>query len=220
MSPSTTSPATPAKSGKAWLWVGLATMVLGIALAGVSTFRMVDAIAIGNAFSSPVIEAPVTVVEYYEPQQYFVYQAADGSERVTAAQVVVRGADGELPVTTPRYEATIDDGDVVMEAVAAFTVTRAGEYAVSVEPDEPTSVRISPALGAGIGSAMAWGAGIGLGILLSLVGLTLAVVGAVRGMSRPAQVSAVLPPPGWYPDPSAAASQRYWNGAAWTEHVT
>jgi hypothetical protein len=28
-----------------------------------------------------------------------------------------------------------------------------------------------------------------------------------------------LPAPGWYADPSNAAAQRYWDGAAWTEHV-
>jgi uncharacterized protein YxjI len=27
------------------------------------------------------------------------------------------------------------------------------------------------------------------------------------------------PPAGWYPDPSGAFHQRYWNGATWTEHV-
>jgi hypothetical protein len=27
------------------------------------------------------------------------------------------------------------------------------------------------------------------------------------------------PPPNWYPDPSANFAMRYWNGAAWTEHV-
>lgn len=27
------------------------------------------------------------------------------------------------------------------------------------------------------------------------------------------------PPPGWYPHPSMAGTQRYWDGAAWTDHV-
>ncbi len=26
------------------------------------------------------------------------------------------------------------------------------------------------------------------------------------------------PPSGWYPDPSGAPGQRYWDGTAWTEH--
>ena len=31
-------------------------------------------------------------------------------------------------------------------------------------------------------------------------------------------VKETAPPPGWYPDPSGAAQQRYWDGVAWTEH--
>lgn len=27
-----------------------------------------------------------------------------------------------------------------------------------------------------------------------------------------------LPPPGWYPDPHDATTQRYWDGSRWTEH--
>jgi hypothetical protein len=30
----------------------------------------------------------------------------------------------------------------------------------------------------------------------------------------------VLPPAGWYPDPSQNGRQRYWDGTAWTEQVT
>jgi hypothetical protein len=29
-------------------------------------------------------------------------------------------------------------------------------------------------------------------------------------------VTAPLPPPGWYPDPSGVAAQRYWDGREWT----
>ena len=40
---------------------------------------------------------------------------------------------------------------------------------------------------------------------------------------EPKQPSAVVPPlvppAGWYPDPSNPSGQRYWDGAQWTEHA-
>ena len=33
------------------------------------------------------------------------------------------------------------------------------------------------------------------------------------------QQSPILPPAAWYPDPSGQGSQRYWDGAVWTEHT-
>ena len=35
----------------------------------------------------------------------------------------------------------------------------------------------------------------------------------------PQPVAPVSPPAGWYPDPGRPGGQRYWDGAAWTEHT-
>jgi hypothetical protein len=35
----------------------------------------------------------------------------------------------------------------------------------------------------------------------------------------PAPTAKPLPPAGWYPHPSMVATQRYWDGASWTDHI-
>ena len=37
--------------------------------------------------------------------------------------------------------------------------------------------------------------------------------------AAPAPTAQPLPPAGWYPLPSMVATQRYWNGTAWTDHI-
>ena len=38
--------------------------------------------------------------------------------------------------------------------------------------------------------------------------------------AAPAPAPVVTTPAGWYPDPSARFEMRYWDGTAWTEHVS
>jgi hypothetical protein len=38
--------------------------------------------------------------------------------------------------------------------------------------------------------------------------------------SAPVPAAPSAPPAGWHPDPSRRHEQRYWNGSAWTEHVS
>ena len=39
-------------------------------------------------------------------------------------------------------------------------------------------------------------------------------------VAAPAPAPVVTTPAGWYPDPSARFEMRYWDGTAWTEHVS
>ena len=41
----------------------------------------------------------------------------------------------------------------------------------------------------------------------------------VASVQRPTAV-AELPPPGWHPDPTGAAPQRWWDGTRWTERTS
>jgi hypothetical protein len=60
-----------------------------------------------------------------------------------------------------------------------------------------------------------------IGIGGSLLIFTAGVVGLRSSASQPGDVIAtsLLPAGGWYPDPTGTASERYWNGEVWTEHV-
>lgn len=53
-------------------------------------------------------------------------------------------------------------------------------------------------------------------VIGALVGVVLLIVKALGSKPRP--VAGAIPA-GWYPDPQGAPTQRYWDGAQWTEHT-
>jgi hypothetical protein len=58
------------------------------------------------------------------------------------------------------------------------------------------------------------------GVLLLVVGMV--ALSAGQQARRPAAVAAVVSqvaPPGWYPDPSGQARERYWDGQVWTAGI-
>jgi predicted MFS family arabinose efflux permease len=77
--------------------------------------------------------------------------------------------------------------------------------------------------------------GLVLGLLLGVIGLIIIVVlkpkqsastaglpysgGGVGSAIPPAPGTPVGTPAGWHADPAGRHQHRYWNGAAWTEHV-
>jgi hypothetical protein len=46
-----------------------------------------------------------------------------------------------------------------------------------------------------------------------------ALAGATAPVAAAPSAAAGATPAGWYPDPSAPGTQRYWDGAAWTDHT-
>jgi hypothetical protein len=63
-------------------------------------------------------------------------------------------------------------------------------------------------------------AGAIIGIVGALLILTAGIIGLRAGEPESGAVRTVeeaLPPAGWYPDPTGAASERHWNGRRWTE---
>ncbi len=62
-----------------------------------------------------------------------------------------------------------------------------------------------------------WGlAGLGTaGLLVVLSGLSM----RSTAETVPDGSAAPVPPPSWYPDPSAASTWRYWDGRGWTAHT-
>jgi len=66
------------------------------------------------------------------------------------------------------------------------------------------------------------GAGWGVWVTaLGAVSTLLATIGLTVVAARSERVAVgVVSPAGWYPDPTAAGLQRYWDGSRWTEHTS
>lgn len=41
---------------------------------------------------------------------------------------------------------------------------------------------------------------------------------SIRGKAKQRAAELLETPAGWYPDPTSAGIERYWDGSAWTEH--
>ena len=213
-----TAPTDAPRGWRAWLWWGLALLLVGLLLAGFAVARLLATVTSGDP--PAVLDAPVTVVDYYEPGTYVVYQSQSDGPRLRPEQVEVQGAVGVVPVTASGFQETIEDGSGTWVSAASFTIEEAGEYSVAISAPD-TQVRVATSLASKVGGSLAWGALMGLGGLMSLAGLILGGVALVRRSSTgaTAQPVPVAAPAGWYSDPTQVGAQRYWDGSAWTDHT-
>ena len=147
---------------------------------------------------------------------------------LSVAEVAVIGADGSrYPVRYSKPNEFIQRNSDRYTASVEFTTPRAGDYVIDFQSDVRTTVMIERTLGHTIRTLVPWFVDIGIGLLVAIVGI---VMFAVRSAHKRKELRLALvatttrtasgsAPADWYPDPSATARLRYWDGAEWTDHV-
>ena len=148
----------------------------------------------GGGGEQPVVTAPATIVGASDVSTEVADDASDHGVPIAADA----GAIDDATITTPDPEPIVETTPEPANSGGATTALAGGlggDTAAPVETnDETTTESVAGAAehaGAGAGSAEA------------------------AATPAPADV-----PAGWYADPSERYELRYWDGAAWTEHVS
>ena len=127
----------------------------------------------------------------------------------SGSEVVVNGPSG--------FDQTLTRGSSEYSGVAEFDIEDSGEYTVSVATPG-TQVIVAPSIVSGFRASLGWIALVGMSALLMLVGVTLLIIGLVRGSRSPA-VASPAQAAGWYPDPQRQAAWRWYDGTRWTDRT-
>ncbi len=143
-------------------------------------------------------------------------KSADGWEVVA---IVPAGSD----ITAYVKRATSDDDVVEGTTVAAAAEPAATDATAVSEPAGWGTAPEAAAAGAAWGqtaagdSGSSWGTDTSAG---SGWGTGAAATTAAAAPTQPAQPATPSVPAGWYHDPAGRYELRYWDGSAWTEHVS
>ena len=179
-----------------------------------------------------IVSAGTNVVAY-------LTRGGDAAAAPTAAAEPAVEAEPVAAEAEPEPEPAVEEGAAVAAAATAISPTLPGESAVGAAEPDPTETAagdeadVAADEPAGWGTAPADDAGTSseasVAELAEQIGGEAATTAAVAGAAEPEPAAAPAEeaapaeagvPAGWYADPSGRFELRYWDGQAWTEHVS
>ena len=187
------------------LWLSIAILVCGVALAAPPAYKVVTTI-VQTVVSPKTVRVPGQTRLHLKPGKYLVFQrtgtttggggitfSRDRGVSLAPSMVTVTEATGEgLDVGVPGSTQTITRGGRKYTGAVEFRIPNTDDYVIRVDAPPQDDVLVARSLGEAFRSLVPW---IGLGVLAFLVfaaGVTLLIVGEVRRhrQNRP-------PPPYW-----------------------
>jgi hypothetical protein len=233
--------APPAKPPGPRLSISLIVIVVGVVLAVIGGVQGITKIV--HSVTSPVEVTPADIHRHLSTGTYEIYVSESFFASLSPSQVSVMSDAGQpVPVSGPGSTTeTLTRGSTSYRGQLTFTIHQAGDYDVRVGGPSGVPFVLSNSLGDLVKRVLPWFALLGLGVLMAIVGVVLAIVGAVgrsRARRRPQtpgyqvpryqpagyppasyQPYSGQPPPGWYTDPSLPGLRRWWDGTRWTDQT-